>query len=147
MTCGMCGRTFTAADSAASCARCSLFGAGGCHKVRCPHCGYEMPPPSRLGGLLSRVFGRQGRRHRHRHAGHPHGLVPLSCLHSGEHGVIASIGASDTSAVRKLMALGVLPGAAVSIIQTFPSHVLQIGQTQLAVDTALADTITVRVSE
>jgi Fe2+ transport system protein FeoA len=106
-----------------------------------------MPPPSRLAGLLSRVFGRRERRLRHRHAAHPHGLLPLSCLHAGERGVIAAIGASDTDAIRKLMALGVLPGATVSIIQTFPSHVLQIGQTQLAVDTALAETITVRLAQ
>ena len=58
MTCPFCEQTFTAEESTASCTRCSLFGAGGCHKLRCPHCGYEMPPPARLPKLLAKLAKR-----------------------------------------------------------------------------------------
>ena len=53
ITCPFCDNTFTEEESAASCARCAMFGAGGCKKLRCPHCGYEMPPPARLPRLLA----------------------------------------------------------------------------------------------
>ena len=55
ITCPMCGQRFNEQDSAACCANCSLFGAGGCHLLRCPHCGYEMPPPARLPKLLAKL--------------------------------------------------------------------------------------------
>ncbi|HJW88999.1 MAG TPA: hypothetical protein VJ436_00010 [Anaerolineales bacterium] len=35
----------------------------GCHLVRCPRCGYEMPPEARLVGWLRRLkAGREGKR-------------------------------------------------------------------------------------
>ena len=58
ITCSFCGREFSLEESVKSCAGCSLFGTGGCRKVRCPHCGYEMPPPARLPGLIRRLARR-----------------------------------------------------------------------------------------
>lgn len=58
-TCAMCGYRYSAEQSEQSCARCSLVGAGGCHKVRCPRCGYEMPPPARLPRLLAKLLTRK----------------------------------------------------------------------------------------
>ena len=55
LTCPMCSARFSEQESATSCANCSLFGAGGCHMLRCPHCGYELPPPARLPKLLARL--------------------------------------------------------------------------------------------
>jgi hypothetical protein len=60
--CGFCGHHFTTAESAEGCARCSLFGAGGCRFIRCPKCGYEMSPPARLPALLKRVIGQAKRK-------------------------------------------------------------------------------------
>jgi DNA-directed RNA polymerase subunit RPC12/RpoP len=57
-TCSFCGHRFAPEDSVVCCARCSLFGTGGCHKIRCPHCGYEMAPPPRLPGLIAAVVKR-----------------------------------------------------------------------------------------
>ncbi|HEX2950502.1 MAG TPA: hypothetical protein VHV83_13210 [Armatimonadota bacterium] len=56
LTCPFCAHRFTLDESAVSCSRCSMFGAGGCKKIRCPHCGYEMPPPARLPQLLGKVM-------------------------------------------------------------------------------------------
>ena len=52
-TCGMCGHQFTGDERAETCSRCASFGSGGCHKIRCPQCNYEMSPPPRLPGLLA----------------------------------------------------------------------------------------------
>jgi hypothetical protein len=57
-TCPMCNHRFTDEDGAKSCANCALFGAGGCQKMRCPHCGYEMPAPARLPGLIKKVVAK-----------------------------------------------------------------------------------------
>ena len=46
MRCGFCGHEFDASDAQSSCAACPV--AGGCHMVRCPRCGYEMPPEAKL---------------------------------------------------------------------------------------------------
>ena len=53
MKCGLCQYEFdpTAADIA--CKGCPLV--AGCHLVRCPRCGYEMPPEAKLIGWLRKL--------------------------------------------------------------------------------------------
>jgi len=46
MRCDFCGREFDEGAAEEACAACTLF--GGCKKVKCPHCGYEMPRETRL---------------------------------------------------------------------------------------------------
>lgn len=46
MRCGFCGHEFDPSDAQSSCTACPMH--GGCHLVRCPRCGYEMPPEARL---------------------------------------------------------------------------------------------------
>lgn len=54
--CGFCGLEFDPAQAAAACRSCPL--ARGCGLVRCPRCGYEMPPEARLVTWL-RKLGRR----------------------------------------------------------------------------------------
>jgi hypothetical protein len=49
--------------------------------------------------------------------------------------------------LRKLMALGVLPGMTVTIIRCTPSYVFQLGQSQFTVDREIAEEIMVIVEE
>jgi len=53
MRCGLCGYKFELNEAEAACAGCPL--ARGCRLVRCPRCGYEMPPEARLTGWLRRL--------------------------------------------------------------------------------------------
>ncbi|MEE8391112.1 MAG: hypothetical protein V3S14_09995 [Anaerolineae bacterium] len=48
--CGFCGHEFDPAEAETACAGCPL--ASGCHLIRCPQCGYEMPPEAKLVGWL-----------------------------------------------------------------------------------------------
>ena len=72
-------------------------------------------------------------------------VSPLSQLSQGQKGKVAYIYAPETGKLQKLMAMGVLPGAPIDLIQEFPSFVFQTGQTQFAVDKEIADTIYVRL--
>ncbi len=46
MRCSFCGHDFDPDEAESACKSCPM--ARGCHLVRCPHCGYEMPPEARL---------------------------------------------------------------------------------------------------
>jgi DtxR family Mn-dependent transcriptional regulator len=106
---------------------CHLLG----HPKICPH-GKPIPP------------GRCCRRGRNQ----VQKLVsPLSQLAQGQGGKVAYIYAPETSRLQKLMAMGILPGAPVSLVQSFPSYVFTAGQTQFAVDKDIADAIYVRLVE
>lgn len=68
-------------------------------------------------------------------------VVALSQMEPEQEGKIAYIHAKGRKRLQKLMAMGVTPGMAIRVIQRFPSHVFQIGQTQIAVDEEIADEI------
>lgn len=69
----------------------------------------------------------------------------LDALKVNQKGKIAYVHTKDHKRLQKLMAMSVLPGAAITLIQKFPSYVFQIGQSQFAVDKDLASAIYVRV--
>ncbi len=71
-------------------------------------------------------------------------VSPLSQLAQGQKGKVAYIYAPESSKLQKLMAMGILPEAPISLIQSFPSYVFQVRQTQFAVDKEIADAIYVR---
>lgn len=56
MRCGFCGLVFDPRTAADACGSCPLV--RGCHLVRCPRCGYEMPPESRVATWLRRLAER-----------------------------------------------------------------------------------------
>lgn len=74
-------------------------------------------------------------------------ISPLSRLSPGEKGKIAYIHSTDQSKLQKMIAMGVLPGVEISLLQSFPSFLFQIGNSQFAVDESIADEIFVRISE
>ncbi|MFZ0546806.1 MAG: hypothetical protein WAM60_15275 [Candidatus Promineifilaceae bacterium] len=45
MKCGFCALEFDPSESDFACKSCPLV--KGCHLVRCPRCGYEMPPEAK----------------------------------------------------------------------------------------------------
>ena len=74
-------------------------------------------------------------------------VSPLSQLALGQKGKVAYIYAPESEQIQKLVAMGILPGAPISLIQSFPSYVFQVRQTQYAVDKEIADIIYVRLVE
>lgn len=68
-------------------------------------------------------------------------VAALSQLHADQEGRIAYIHTKERKRLQKLMAMGVLPGKPIRLIQRFPSYVFQIDQTQIAVDEEIAQEI------
>lgn len=74
-------------------------------------------------------------------------VVALATMKKDESGVIAYLSSRQMETVQKLLALGVLPGSTISVMQTYPSIVFQVGHTQVAIDNTLASDIFVRRME
>ena len=68
-------------------------------------------------------------------------------MHAGERGTIAYLHTSRHEILRKLMALGMLPGAPVELLRTFPSYVFRLGETEYAVDKDIAAEVYVRLAD
>ena len=71
-------------------------------------------------------------------------VTSLSKLRKGQQGKIVYILTKNHKNLQKLLAMGILPGVPVEVIQKYPSYVFQAGQTQIAVDNEIADDIFVR---
>lgn len=98
------------------------------HPTTCPH-GKRIPPGDCC--LEARSSGDLG-------------VVPLTELKSNEEGEIAYILTEDNKKMQKLMAMGVLPGNRIVLMQSFPSYIFRVGYSEFAIDTAMAKEIFVR---
>ncbi len=70
--------------------------------------------------------------------------TPLSRLKRGSRAVVVDLSKLSAHERSKLMALGLMPGADVHVIQRFPSYVVAVGYTQLALDKETARLVLVR---
>jgi Fe2+ transport system protein FeoA len=71
----------------------------------------------------------------------------LSSLPAGTTGRVIRVTNEDPSRSDRLSALGVTPGAIVTILQTFPGVVFRCDQTELAVEPAVATSILIDVGQ
>jgi DtxR family Mn-dependent transcriptional regulator len=72
------------------------------------------------------------------------GVVPLTELKSNQEGEIAYIQTGDSKKMQKLMAMGVLPGNRILLMQTFPTYIFRVGFSEFAIDSQMAREIFVR---
>lgn len=101
------------------------------HPTTCPH-GKAIPPGDCC--LEARKSGDLG-------------VVPLTEFKPGQEGEIAYILTEDNKKMQKLMAMGVLPGNRIELVQAFPSYIFRVGFSEFAIDTALAREIFVRKTQ
>ncbi|MEI6425235.1 MAG: FeoA domain-containing protein, partial [Lentisphaerota bacterium] len=72
-------------------------------------------------------------------------VSPLSEFSPGQCGKIAYIHTRDDSKLQKMMAIGVIPGMQIKLLQSFPSFLFELGNSQFAVDESIAKEIFVRL--
>ena len=106
---------------------CALLG----HPKRCPH-GLPIPPGPccEAGEAVDLRL-----------------VCSLGDLLPGQGGRIAYLQAEDPRQMQKLVALGLLPGTPVRLLQRSPARVFQAGYSQFAVDAELASAIYVRLED
>lgn len=69
--------------------------------------------------------------------------MPLSQLTDGNEAVISQVDTRDRETLNKIMALGILPGMSVTMIQRYPTFVFQVGNTRVTADEDLVNKILV----
>ena len=74
------------------------------------------------------------------------GVLPLTEFKANEEVEIAFIQTDDDKKMQKLMAMGVLPGNSMLVLQTFPSYIFRIGYSEFAIDSQMAREIFVRLT-
>ncbi len=65
----------------------------------------------------------------------------LDTFMAGDKGKILYILTKDHPQLHKLMSLGIMPGTVVKVHQIFPSYIVQVGETQLALEKEVAKSI------
>lgn len=68
-------------------------------------------------------------------------VVPLTKLAAGEEGRVAYLSATEPARLHKLMAFGIAPGMRVQVHQHYPTTVLQVEHTQIAMEGEIAGDI------
>ena len=71
--------------------------------------------------------------------------MKLSMLKRGEKGMVIELDTGNDSILRKLMSMGIMPGAEVEVIQAYPCYVIQAGYTQVSIDNEIASAIIIDV--
>lgn len=139
MGCPYCG-TALAGPGACGGACGAGAGGGGCALLCCPGCGRSVPHParSRLAHRLARWLARR----RTRRAQRPATPLTLATLPVGAPARIDGIGGNPALA-QQLAGLGVVPGTAVRLRRRRPAVVLELDETTLALDAAVAAQIAV----
>jgi ferrous iron transport protein A len=72
-------------------------------------------------------------------------MIALSTVKNGESGTIADLRTKDEAIIRKLMAMGVIPGRPITLEQSFPSYIIKVGRTRAAIDREIAQSIYVKM--
>jgi len=112
-----------------------------CNLARCPACEYEFPQQLPSGSWLRRLFQRQ-------EASVPpmpeEGLLTVKSLGSGEAAEVLCLAGDSPARRNHLAVFGLVPGSAIRLLQRYPSFVLEIGETVLALDADVAGDIVVK---
>lgn len=72
-------------------------------------------------------------------------ISSLVDVDKGTKGKVLYLHTMDNRKLQKLMAMGILPGVSVEVIQRFPSYVLKIGNSQIAMDEEMARDVFIRL--
>lgn len=83
--------------------------------------------------------GRRQERHRQERSR----MKTVVDMRPAEEAVVKTLSATSPEHLNKLMSLGVLPGTKLTLLQRFPSLVLKVGETALALDKTVAQLIEV----
>lgn len=140
MRCAMCGYDFD--ETGLACHQsCPI--SSGCAVICCPRCGYSTVDPARstVSSWLQRVFKKRPR------ADQPagEGAIPLLSLRPDQPARVVALGEGHPDELLHLSHFGLMPGIPIQLRQLRPVPIIRIGETDLALDRAVAAEISVEV--
>ena len=130
LTCPFCGFEFLREDTL--CEHGCPLGAM-CGLVRCPNCQYEYPEKPQSLTWLQRVFRRPSP-----YTDLPEHVITVQELKPGERARVLCLGTGGPQRHNSLAVFGLVPGAEIVLVQHHPSPVIQVEETELALDPAIA---------
>lgn len=71
-------------------------------------------------------------------------IVPVTQMKMGERAVVAYLNAKNYSRIKKLSAFGIVPGAAVTLVQRSPAYVVSVEESQIAIEKQVAADVYIR---
>ena len=74
----------------------------------------------------------------------PKNEFTLDKLKKGESAVVKRLITEDSKNLQKLLAMGILPGRIIRVLQRYPAYILEIDRTQVAMDKGLAQKIVLK---
>jgi Fe2+ transport system protein FeoA len=133
-TCPLCGLEYVPGGSNCRERGCPMA-LGSCATQHCPRCGYTMPDEQKSAAarLVRRLFRAKA----------PRGAETLADLPAGANAVIERL-EGDPGLLARLTAQGLAPGVAIHVVQRSPTHVIELGETMVAVEKRVAETIFVK---
>lgn len=133
--CPLCGFEFESADTLCS-HGCPLH--INCSHIRCPSCEYEFPDQPAVVSWLRRLFARA----RPAKTSRCDSFRTVTDLAPGETARILTL-SSEGNRLDNLVVFGLVPGSEITLLQRRPAFVIRIGETELALEAAIADSIVV----
>lgn len=132
LVCALCGLEFEAVDTLCQ-HGCPMRTA--CGLVRCPSCDYEFPQGPQPASWFRSLFGRRPETNE----ALCETCRPLTELSGGESARVVSL--AGTQRPGALAVFGLVPGAEITLLQRSPTYVVQVGETQLAIEADIASGI------
>ena len=134
VSCPLCGLEYVPGGEACREKGCPIA-FGGCATQHCPRCGYTMPDERRSAAArLVRLLFRP----------RPKAAPPtLAELPAGASATIDRL-EGDPGLLARLTAQGLAPGVELHVLQRAPTHVIEIGETTVAIERRVAEAVLVR---
>ncbi len=139
LTCPLCGFEFERTD--ALCHHGCPLGSA-CHLARCPVCEYEFPENLPTGSWLRNLFG--PKKAAEIPARPEDGFLTVRDLQGGDRAEVLCLGGESGQRRNALAVFGLVPGSEIRVIQRYPSYVIGVGETVLALEADVAGDIVVR---
>jgi Fe2+ transport system protein FeoA len=109
-----------------------------CNLTCCPNCRYEFPEEREVFGWWKRLFGRKPVECEKSE------VLSLTSLADGQAGEVISLNAGHPGRSNALAVFGLVPGSRFVLQQKRPAFVIRIGETELALEPAIAREILVK---
>ncbi len=135
VTCPLCGLEFQPTDTLCE-HGCPLRSA--CGLLRCPSCDYEFPETPRAISWFKRLLGRGPRP-----VACPPGTRTVQDMRTGERAAVAHLAGESSARHNALAVFGLVPGSEIVLLQRYPSYVVEVGETVIALESEVAASIVV----